>query len=482
MKPFHYLHFLLPLALVACSASAPAPAPAAPVRVERHAAAQPAHRNLGPWVDAYVSGFGKHWGPAFRPRGYLIVARAGEPILQRAYGDPAPDADTAFHIASLTKQFTAVAVLRQVDAGKISLDASVRSYLPDLPEALQPVTITQLLHHTSGIADYTQSPKLEPLAKHPTPHAAVLELFVHQPLAFPPGSKFDYSNSNYFLLGMVLEKVTSQPYAALLKSQILDPTGMTHSGADGPTRRIDLAQGHSVHGADQLVTAEPDDPSVAFSAGAIYTSASDLLKWDRALANGTLLSPRTETFRTTPAKGDYACGVVMDSFQGVLYEVHSGAISGFDADLVRVPERDLLIAFLGNNDGFDSSRITRKVLKMILTERPEAPIEERPLGHFDATAGEGVVGDYRLTAASRQALRGKLPDPVVEGVSVAEVAIERDGLRVTHAGERPFHLFPAVVSNTYFTKGSGIEVRFGQAGFVLRQAGFELQYERADSH
>ncbi|MGE0324783.1 MAG: serine hydrolase domain-containing protein [Polyangiaceae bacterium] len=471
-----FIPLLLPALLSACASAPPREPRAAPELVET---ATPAtlpkplsDATLGRWVDHYVSGFGAEWGEAFKPRGYLIVARHGVPFVERSYGPARPTRNTVFHVGSLSKQFTAVGVLRLHEAGKLSLDASVREFLSELPEAFQPVTINHLLHHTAGVPDYTAAPQLEAMARWHTNAEEILKLFVHQPLAFPPGTKYAYSNSNYFLLGLVLWRITDNFFAT--EELVLNPAGMTSSSlASGPE---DQAVGHTVNERGVIEPADPDHYSVSFAAGALQTSAADLLKWDRALAAGALLSPESERIRTTPALEKYACGVLIDSFQGTRYELHSGAIGGFDADLVRVPERDLIVAFLGNNDHFDSSRITRKVLRMILTEKPEEPIKERPVAEFDRAAAGNLTGNYQLTEASRKALKGKLPEPLLEGVSHAEINLSDDSLRVTYGGKRAIHVFPAEEANTYFTKGSGIELGFSHGGFVFHQAGFELVY------
>ncbi|MCA9645083.1 MAG: beta-lactamase family protein, partial [Myxococcales bacterium] len=285
---------LLSLLVTACAS---APAQNAPTYRERPPTARtpapPKQRTdprLGEWVDHYVSGFGVNWGDAFAPHGYLIVAERGVPILERSYGSARPGRTSVYHVGSLSKQFTAAGILRLRDAGKLSLDASVRRYLPSLPEAFQPVTLSHLLHHTAGVPDYTATPQLEAMMHQPTAPEKLLDLIVQQPLTFPPGTAYAYSNSNYLLLGLVIARVNGKPFAESIQQLVLSPAGMTRSdfaGAKSATGEL----GYTVNERGVLERAEPDDASVSFAAGALQTSASDLVKWDRALAEGVLLTP-----------------------------------------------------------------------------------------------------------------------------------------------------------------------------------------------
>lgn len=449
---------------------------------------------LASWIDTYASGFGREWGPAYAPSGYLVVAKDGVPIVSRAYGKPSPNArtnrigpSTRFQIGSLTKQFTAVAVLQLVDKKRAKLTDTIRTYVPELPPSFDAVTLQHLLTQTSGIASYTSDPALTSIKHEKIPRSRILASFTGAPLAFRPGEKFDYSNSNYFLLGLVLEKVTGTTYEEALQASVLRPAGMARSSTAFDPTAFDSASGTVVDEKEQIRLVDTWDTPLPFAAGALRSSAIDLLAWDRALASGRLLRPETETRRTTPEKDDYACGVIVRMRNGHRVEWHNGGVEGFSSYFARVPDLGLAVVFLSNSGQFDATTFGSDVTKMILDAKALPPRDERPIGAIDPAVAASLAGTYDLLPASREKLEAKLPKALLDSVASMTIAVDEKRLSVKPSGHpSPFLAFPARDrAPAFFTKTSGIELvpsldASGKVtGFRFEQAGLVLDYVRS---
>lgn len=263
--------------------------------------------------------------------------------------------DTVFEIGSITKQFTAVAVLQLVAEGKLDLDAPLARYLPELPKRWEPILVRQLLNHTSGIPSYTGDEQhwkmLRPFAVEPE---RLLELVQLAPLDFEPGTRFAYSNTGYVLAGLLIEAVSGQPYAGYLRRFVLKRAELEETFAC-PSRRLvrGRAQGYQlVEGV--LQHAEYLDPSNAFAAGDLCSTARGLVRWQRALWAGQVLDAASLQRLTRLDKladgttSNYAFGLRVGELQGHRVFFHGGGISGFTGQLSYYPEDDLIIALLTN--------------------------------------------------------------------------------------------------------------------------------------
>jgi CubicO group peptidase (beta-lactamase class C family) len=224
--------------------------------------------------------------PSDQPGATVLVAKDGKVIFRKAYGlailDPLTKntLDHTFRIGSVTKQFTAVAILQLANQNKLKLTDPIRMYLPDYPEHAQAVTIENLLTHTSGIKSYTSIIELRSAANKAANRSLDERIndFKNLPLEFEPGTKYRYSNSGYFLLGIIIEKVSGLSYANYLKKNIIQPLGLnsTYFGDDAPADR--MAKGYK-QGDNGFQVAEYVHPLLPFSAGALTTSVEDLSKW-----------------------------------------------------------------------------------------------------------------------------------------------------------------------------------------------------------
>jgi len=318
--------------------------------------------------------------------GTVLVAAKGQVIYKRGFGlanmewDTPNQPDTKFRIASITKQFTAAVILQLIEEGKLRIAGHISDYLPEYPkETGARVTIHQLLVHTSGIPDYVALPNFATEVVHHT-HAPsqLVDEFDHLPLEFEPGTQFRYNNSDYVVLGAIIERVTGQPYERALAERIFKPLGMTDSGYDH--HETVLARRASGYQAtlDGYENAAFLDMSVPYAAGSLYSTVEDLFKWDQALYTNALLSDTSKAMMLKPNVQNYGYGFVIweeriaPVWKRVTIAAHSGHIDGFDTMIQRFLEDRSLIVLLHNTGRTDLRDIADN-LKLILYGAPPRP-------------------------------------------------------------------------------------------------------------
>jgi CubicO group peptidase (beta-lactamase class C family) len=292
------------------------------------------------------------------PGASLLVVRNGRPILERAYGlsdlekGIRADPSTNYRLASVTKQFTAAAILLLAQDRKLSLNDPVRRWLPSLPAALDSVTLTHLLTHTSGIIDYEDV--MAPDTKVQVHDSDVLSLLESQDSTyFKPGTKYRYSNSGYSLLALIVQRVSGKKFAAFLHDRIFQPLGMEHTVAfeDGISTVSNRAYGYA--NKDQKWTRRDQSlTSAVLGDGGIYSSINDLAKWDAALYDARLLSDESRRLAFSP---HVATGEPNESYGFGWYITgetlwHSGETSGFRNVIVRYPARHMSVIILTNRN------------------------------------------------------------------------------------------------------------------------------------
>lgn len=449
--------------------------------------APPTAAELAPAMDAYIAGFGKHWGPAYAFSGFVAVAQAGESVFERGYGHAhlevaeAPDRDTRFQIGSVTKMFTAVAILQLVEQGKLQLHDPVRQHVPELPERFASITLHHLLSHTSGIASYTDDAELMAARERTHTPDEVLRTFVDQPLAFTPGERFAYSNSNYFLLGLVIERTSGQSYEGYLQAHVLGPAGMQRTGISADPELPNTAAGYVAEGGALRPAARADD-SLPFAAGALRSTVSDLLAWERALAGHRLLTPASMQRLLTANLSDYAYGFTVVERDGATIQRHDGGIDGFTSFFARIPERQLVIVALCNNESFSSTRIGHPLVHMLLTGEPVPPIRERVPAPMPPELIERLAGQYALTDDAREAAAKILPPHIIDTFATLDVVAEAEHVYLDPSGQPRVELFVSD-QGELFTKDAGVllhaEPQRGPA-YVLRlvQGNLEFRFTR----
>jgi CubicO group peptidase (beta-lactamase class C family) len=469
-----------PLATASASVTAPPPAPPAPFG---------SAEKLGAEIDAYMAGFGARYGEAYAPSGVVVVAHHGVPVVVRSFGKTergkaeAPTLSTRFRVGSLTKQFTAAATLKLASAGAVKLDESVRAYVPELPESYAPVLVVNLLQQTSGIPSYTDDPAMLARSVEKVPSSDVVAWLSKHPPTFEAGSKWEYSNSNYYLLSLVVERKAGMPYETFLAKEILAPAGMktasTSIAAPG------TAVGYMRNASDALEPARLVDPSVPFGAGSLVASANDLLAWDRALVGEAVLSEASKKTMWSVGRDNYAMGWLVMPIEGTPVEWHNGAIDGFGSFFARAPERDLAVVLLSNVFDFDATKSGMAVLSMALGGAPVPPEVERPMVAVDEAFAKSVTGDYVVAKASREALEKKLPAPVLESIEGFTLGWEAGHLTGHPSGQGTFGLRKSP-EGVLFNASLGVEMTldFGKKpektakGFSLAQHGLTVEYVR----
>lgn len=302
--------------------------------------------------------------------GVVLVARDGKILFDKGYGSAnlewkiASDGDTKFRIGSVTKQFTATAILLLQERGKVTLDAPIKTYLPDAPAAWDQVTVRNLLTHTGGIPNFTSFPDYAKLQTLGTTTEGLIARFRDKPLDFQPGEKYAYSNSGYVLLTAIIEKASGQSYSAFLTDNIFKPLSMADTGYDSPATIIPRRAAGYTPSPKGIVNTDYVDMTVPQGAGALYSTSHDLLKWQRGLFGGKLLKPDSLKAYLTPFKNNYALGVNVVTADGSTTISHGGGINGFNAWLGYDPDHKLTVVVLGNLNGGAPGRLGKAMLTL----------------------------------------------------------------------------------------------------------------------
>jgi CubicO group peptidase (beta-lactamase class C family) len=327
-------------------------------------------------IDRYLS-------PYVQGRNFLgavLVAQGDKVLVNRAYGNASyaldvPNcADTRFHIASISKPFTAAAILLLEQRGRLALDDRVSKYVPDLSHGDE-ITLRHLLTHTSGIPNVNDLPEYEAASRlHQTP-LTLVNLFKSKPLNFAPGSKYEYSNSNYNLLAYVIEKVSGEPYGEFLRENIFALLGLKDTGNDGNSADIipNSASGYQPKGAVELENASYLDWSSKTGNGSLYSTTSDLFRFLRAYKAGKLIKKSTVDQVWTEQKGNNFGWFVRRS-NGELAIASNGRSPGFTSSLEYFPSRDLTVIVLSNSySPVSQSPIAEDIAAIALGKTVEAP-------------------------------------------------------------------------------------------------------------
>jgi CubicO group peptidase (beta-lactamase class C family) len=333
--------------------------------------------------------------------GSVLVARDGKVILSKGYGsanlewDVPNSPSTKFRLGSITKQFTAACILLLEERGKLKVEDPVKKYMPDAPAAWDKVTIFHLLTHTSGIPSFTGFPDYHSTEATPTTPEQLVARFRDKPLEFQPGEKWNYSNSGYVLLGYLIEKITQQSYSQFVQENIFNPLGMKDSGYDSNTAVIlHRASGYSP-GDKGISNAGYIDMSIPLSAGGLYSTTEDLLRWEQGLMGGKLLSAASLQKMTTPFKSDYAFGLAVHTANGHKVIEHNGGIEGFNTALAYYPEDKLTVVVLANLNGGAPESIASNLAALARGEKVVLPSERKEIAVSPAIL-EKYVGTYEL--------------------------------------------------------------------------------------
>lgn len=293
------------------------------------------------------------------PGKVVLVERGGDELCRRESGWASLELPTAFNrrsvlrIASLTKQFTAAGVLKLVERGDLFLDDHLGAILPDMPPAWRGITIRQLLSHTSGLTN-DMSPVFRQASRDFTP-AQLVSSFKDTPLLAKPGEIWRYSNLNYWVLGLVIEKISNTSYTEFIDSQILKPAGLIEARyGDYRTIIARRARGYEIDDTGAIYNARYFSTSIGYSAGGYVASPEDMARWYEALGAGDIISQGLLKLALTPVKmndgesTDYGLGWYIDKIGGVLVAHHGGSSVGFSSYIYWAPDRSTFVGVFRN--------------------------------------------------------------------------------------------------------------------------------------
>ena len=320
---------------------------------------------------------------ANRFSGAVLVARGAEVVFSRAYGHAQAEWNVPstpagrFRVGSITKPFTATAILQLSDAGALGLEDPICKYLKECPPAWRDVKISELLNHTSGIPDYLMLQSFWKDFLMLKSKTQMLASFSGQPLLFAPGSRFSYSNSGYYLLGLIIEDVTHQTYEDVLEAQIFRPLGLADTGYDHDDPLIPRrVAGYRLGPRGELLNALYFDMNQPFAAGGLYSTTGDLLKFARSFHGSKLLSARNLALMETPGKGAHGYGWFAGpapGFHSGRDISHGGNINGFSAWLSRFPDEDGVVVVLSNLQDTNSRQVALDLYSVLHGDPYAAP-------------------------------------------------------------------------------------------------------------
>lgn len=333
--------------------------------------------------------------------GSILVARDGQPIVSRGYGMASIELgvsntpQTIYRLGSVTKQFTGMAITMLQERGKLSVSDAICKYFPDCPAAWQPITIKNLLTHTSGIPNYTDFPDFAKTTVLPMTTAEMVAQIKSKPLEFVPGEKYAYTNSGYYLLGVIIERASGKLYADFLQENIFKPLGMKQTGYDSTTRIIKNRAAGYVKQDGELVNAAYMDMTIPYAAGAMYSTTEDLLVWDQALYGEKLVSRKSLDEIFTPFKDGYGYGWTIGKRFDHQVAAHGGGIYGFATYIARFPADHVTVIVLSNVQSGPSGKIANDLAAIVFGAAYEIPKERKEIA-VDAKILEKYVGDYQL--------------------------------------------------------------------------------------
>jgi len=395
----------------------------------------------------------------------VAVVKNGRTVLAKGYGfadlenDVPATAETVYRIGSITKQFTSAAIMRLAEQGKLSLDDTLQKFLPDFPSQGNRVTVRHLLSHTSGIKSYTSlGPKWARVVRLDLAPDSVVALFANEPFDFRPGDEWRYDNSGYFLLGMIIEKLSGKPYGQYLQDEFFTPLGLKSTiYCDQAPLIRHRAQGYAPRPGGGFINAEPLSMTQPYAAGSLCSTVNDLAAWTLALSSGKVVSPASYKLMTTPGTLNdgkpltYGFGLGIGTLGGHRQVSHNGGINGFISELHHYPDDSLVTVVLTNTGALAAVQLERLIARRALG------IKDLPALPIDASALERLVGEYGI------------------GTTRLKVFIEGGSLRAQPPGAPAFGL--KHIGGGRFVRDDNDDVQYEFAAgtpapsFVRRQGG-----------
>lgn len=395
--------------------------------------------------------------------GAVTIREKDKVVFEEAYGFadvekkiPATP-DTKYKIGSITKMFTSSIIFQLIEEKKLSLDTKLSKYYPQVKNA-DKITIAQLLGHQSGIFNFTSAPDFENYCTMPQSREAMLERIAGFEPAFEPGAKADYSNSNYLLLGYIIEDITKQPYKEALQQRILKKVGLQNTVYSPAINTANKEAYSYIFDGGQWVKVDEWHESVSYAAGALQATPSDLTKFARALFQGKIIKKESLDEMTKIEMG-YGKGVFQFPFGERRFYGHTGGIEAFAASLGYYPADEMGVAVIINGDNYDYNEIMIGILSIYY----KLPY---PFPNLKTVAVDpAILKTYEGTYSSPS-----IPLKI-------NIMLEGSTLMAQATGQGSFPLNP--LSNTEFNfEPARINMVFKENGFTFKQGGMEMEFTR----
>lgn len=380
--------------------------------------------------------------------GSVLIAKKGKVLLSKGYGMANTTSTisnlptTKFKLASVSKQFTAMAIMILQEKGKLSTEDRLTKYIPDYPNG-DKITVHHLLTHTSGIPNVTALPVFDSIKGNPHTLEQIIAVTKNKELEFEPGSKFNYSNSGYILLTYIIEKASEKKYGDYVKETIFDPLGMKNSGlypSNGILKNAAIGYTEANEG---LIPAPYIDMSIPAGAGALYSTVEDMFLWDQALYTEKLVKKETMDKIMTVYKDNYAYGWMVTKYKEHKKFFHSGGIEGFNTVINRFTDDELCIIILKNVDNYQLFNANKMTTAIMFGEKFDLPSEHKMIA-VDKKIYKTLVGDYELEP-------GFILSITTDGTNIYSQATSQD----------KFEIYPEA-ENKYFLKIVDAQLEFSK--------------------
>lgn len=376
--------------------------------------------------------------------GAVVVIQKEKVIYKKAFGladrewDVGNTIDTKFRIGSITKQFTAACIMQLAEQGKLSVDDKLTKYFPDYPKG-DSVTIHMLLNHTSGIMNYTNIPEFWPKAVIPLSIDSMIAVFKNKPYDFSPGMQWNYSNSGYFLLGVIVEKASGKKFRDYLWEHVIQKAGLKNTDMD----RLDSLLTYRAKGYAKTPTgwrhANYISMESPFSAGAMFSTLNDLYNWMQALMHNKIVSPASTQKMMTPYLRNYGYGLIIDSLKQHKRIWHNGGIPGFASHLAYYPADEVYVAALSNNES-NADKIGMSLAFILFNIPVMMPYIPKAI-KIDPAILDSYIGKYMATTQ-------------VELVKVDNILYRR------RKGAPDIELKPETITRFFYADGSDRFIEF----------------------
>lgn len=419
-------------------------------------------------IDVQLDKYLASANESYKFNGVALVYHKNNLILNKGYGfsnineKRLNSPDTRFPILSITKTITASIILKLQEENKLSVKDKLSNYFPDYQYGSN-ITIHHLLTHSSGIYNYTTDVGIEDstFVNNPISKEFIFNYFKEKPLDFKPGKYYSYNNSGYFLLGLIIEKITGKTYEEVVHEYLFEPFDMSNSGFDFNNVIDDVkAQGYQFWNENEAVAYKHYDSTFAYAAGAVYSTSTDLLKWAKVISNEQLLKPKTWELAFKPKMRNYGYGWQNGMYFKKKYVKHSGGYPGFMSELIYYPKDELIIILLNNYGNYEQNvwsigmGITSIVLGLPYDEwtiRNDVYIETRKMqGHV----GHYITKNHQL-----------------------EIKLNEGDLFVAITGLPDMRLLPEN-ENLFYLDNFNTRFDFNNDILILHEHGQDLRYTR----